>query len=400
MKKLILLVALMLLIARFAHAQAPASQPASAPTIKNATVEFNGATYYLVEHDPALPAHLIPALVRDTKGHLKSYLLRASKKKVEQAIETISSYDGIVLTDLDGDGQDEIILPCERRRFAEVFPRAKVFSVYPGIEYNMVDAAPGMHHVRSTFTSGVGDVLRTTSSGDLESIVGPTFSLSGVSTYGRYTCTFADLFGDGRPIPCETVTWTTGGRFAIAHPTKAELESYRWPDKPGGKWADEPIHLAIPDGPDLHASLKGILNPATFKPTAIMLQRDRIRAILPNGWTASITSADELSIQPAGPVSYCRATDLQERGRDFVAAKFSSPQSNVVSLFVRVLPRDDAPAGSDILTADHRITVWNGIMSKGDVFFDPAVGKQYAEVEAAVRRAVAAPTSAPATQSQ
>ena len=361
----------------------PATHSAASRTIKNAPVQFNGTTYYLTEHDPGLPADLMPALTVDSEGNISQpILLWARQRKIAQAIEIRSTCSGLILMDLDRDGKDEVILVRDRYRFAELFPRAKVFSISDAVEY-------GKHSFQVRATGGNGEVLRVTSTGELESIVDSSFNLGGHSSYGYHRCTFADLYGDGRPIPCRVVEWVAEPPYPVTHASKAELESYWHPDKPGGKWVDEPIHLAIPDGPDVDAALRGILNPATFKPTAIMIERDRIRAILPAGWVANITDAEELSFHAGTPVSYCRAADLAEHGRDYVAR--NSLQTNIVEICVHLYPHDGPAAGSVILTPDHRIVVWNGIMPQGDVFFDEKVAKQYTEVEAAVRRVVAVP---------
>jgi hypothetical protein len=408
MSKIACLIGLMLLIGGFAWAAAPVTRPTSQPatasapvhTIVNAAVEFNGTTYYIAEHDPALPANLLPALTFDAEGLVtKTFLLRVNKGKIEQAIEIHCSFGGIVVMDLDGDGKDEIILSGDPTRFAKLFPRAKVFWVFDAIEYTTSDAPPGMRSsLQSSIGGGVGDLLCTTPSGDLESVVGSSFNQVGLSSYASYHCTFADLFGDGRPIPCRIVTWVKDPPVATVHPAKAQLDGYWFPDKPGGTWMHETVGLDIPDSDDQHAALKGLLDPATCKLTPLMIQLGRIRAILPKGWTASLASTADISIRPAGPVSYCKIADLEGRGRDFVATTYGYLQTNVVALGVHVVPRDNAAAGPDVLTADQRIAVGKYPLAKDEVFFDPAVAKQYAEVEAAVRRAVALPISASATQ--
>jgi hypothetical protein len=359
--------------------------------------------------------------------------------RVLQALE-VQGFDGFTVFDMAGDGGRLYILarlenPATKGPLR--FPKAVSGPLSASIEYS-----DGSLHAHSRSRAGIDTgVYQLNAAGELEKAFDLHTRVSANSSLGTHHFVWADLYGDGRPVACEILIWGDVP-FAGKHTTSQDLTRYWHRDAATGAWVNETVCLPVETkakSPDFDA-LKGSMAPATFKPTPLMLLRDRIRRVLPAGWSASIESYAEIRITSNEPRVYARKKDLETKSREEIMTTHGYLQKNRIILSVAMRPAlspqqvaearvkaaaaraerervrariDPAVLGGapprtpeqqallnrlnhldvtgcswlepDIITPEWFFNVWNSSMSKEATFFNEADAAEFARLEKAVK---------------
>ena len=325
----------------------PLTKEVQGRTLKlvNRVVRFDGKTIALASHQQPMPDGIEAGMSVDEQGRPgQCYLLRMQGDRVLQALE-IHGFSGFAVVDLAGDGGRQFILdylgnPAAKGPFRVLM--AVSAPLWVTLEYS--DGSLRSRYHGGGLGSGGDGVYQLNAAGELEKAFEFNTRQVGGTSLGTYHYVWADLYGDGRPVACDVMVWANR-RFDVKHTTSQELTRYWHRGAAPGTWVNETVCLPVETkakSPDREA-LKGLMAPATFKPTPLMLLRDRIRRVLPAGWSASINNAAEIRVTSDVPREYVDKKYLETRSRQEIATAYGYLQKNRISLSVFMRPALSLP---------------------------------------------------------